>query len=171
MEKFLFLTLFIISLFVTMILYRKFVNKFPIKWWMSIVSFLVPTISIIYTNYFTLEFFVFCIVQEVLLILAFTDILYFEIDKKSYWLLLVLSFIMFINNALHPEVHLLDVAICPLIMYLIFWIFDKIFGIEKLGGADVKLMLILSFYYPATDIFSFVIVTSLSKLSFPASKA
>ena len=159
MENFLFLNLFIIRLFVTMILYRKFVNKFPIKWWMSIISFLVPTVSIIYTNYFTLEFFVFCIIQEVLLILAFTDILYFEIDKKSYWLLLVLSFIMFINNALYPEVHLLDVAICPLIMYLIFWIFDKIFGIEKLGGADVKLMLILSFYYPATDIFSFVIVT------------
>ena len=47
------------------------------------------------------------------------------------------------------------------VIYLCFWVFDIFLGIEKLGGADVKIMLILSFYYPSTDIFSFVIWTFL----------
>lgn len=151
------LSLFIFSFIVIDFVYYKFVNKFPIKKYMHFLSIIIPSVIICYTRFFTFEFFLFCAILEILTILSFTDILHFEIDKKSYWLLLVLCFTKILFTT--PEEVIMDAALSPIIMYFVFWLFDKLFGIENLGGADVKIMLILSFYYPATDIFSFVIWT------------
>lgn len=149
----LYFLLFFLGFIVIDLIYLKKINKFPIKKIMHLISIIIPSLCIIYTGYYNLEFFLFCAILEILLILGFTDITHFEIDKNSYWPLILFCTL----KPLLFTTSLFDFALSPIIVYCCFWIFDKIWGIEKLGGADVKILLILSFYYPATDIFSFVI--------------
>lgn len=151
--KIIYFLLFLLSFILIDFIYLKKINKFPIKKIWHISSIIIPTLCILYTGFYNFEFFLFCAILEILIILAFTDIKHFEIDKNSYWLLMLFCAI----KPIFFTVNLLDFALSPLIVYGCFWIFDKIWGIEKLGGADVKILLILSFYYPAKDIFSFVI--------------
>lgn len=151
--NFLYFSLFLIGFILIDLIYYKKINTFPISKIMHLVSIIIPTACIIYTKFYNFEFFIFCCLLEILIILAFTDIKHFQIDKNSYWLIILFSALQAIFFTTSP----LDFALSPLITYGCFWVFDKLWGIEKLGGADVKIMLILSFYYPATDIFSFVI--------------
>ena len=147
--------IFALNIILVDFVYYKFINKFPIKKWMHFVSIVIPLGCVLFTRFFTLEFFLFTLILEILLILAFTDVVFFEVDKRSYWLILLLSFVKVF--ALTTPDLIFDVALSPIVVYGAFWVFDKIFGIEKLGGADVKLILILSFYFNAMDVFSFII--------------
>lgn len=88
--------------------------------------------------------------------LAISDILYREIDPKSYIPLLLFSFAYcFIYGNLKSS--LLSLAATFLLM-LIYYKLGSWFG-EDIGGADVKLMLILSFFYGFSDIFMFLVTS------------
>lgn len=144
-------------------IYIRKINKFPIKKWKHLISIILPFLLLLYTNIYTIEFYIFLLILEILIILAFTDLKYLEIDGNSYWILIILSIVYFINN-LYLGINIEYVILSPIFMYVIFWIFDKVIGIENLGGADVKIILILSFYYPATMIFSFMVYMFLVSL-------
>ena len=79
------------------------------------------------------------------------DLKYLEISGKSYIFLLLpaISSIFLFRNGL-------SAIISFIIILVIFIIFDKIFGIEGFGGADVKILLILSFCFKLEDVFTFV---------------
>ena len=152
----LYLIIYLVSFIGIDFIYFKFIKEFPIKIWMHLISIVVPSGMIFYLNTFSIETFCYCTIMEILIILGFTDVLHFEISKNSYWLLLALCYASILLTT--SGASLFDAALSPIVMYFVFWVFDHLFGIEKLGGADVKLMLILSFYFDATELFQFVIL-------------
>ena len=62
-----------------------------------------------------------------------------------------------------------------MIIFAIFWIIDKIVGVEKIGGADVKILMILAItisYFDCVTLMglSFVIDVVLFMIKFPIDK-
>lgn len=144
--------LFVMILILTSILFNIFVKKFKIKKIYYIISIILPSICLLYTRWYVIEFLLFLIIFEILTILSFVDIKYLEIDGKSYSFILIPSIVQFLFFSKSYLLGILSV----LLVYFTFWIFDKMVGIEQLGGADVKIILILSLYFSASDIFSFI---------------
>lgn len=157
MDNIVLFLIFLVSLVVIDFIYFKWINKFQIKWFMHIISILVPLVCVIIFKEYTPKFLIFCLTLEVLMILGFKDIMYYEVERDSYWILFLLAFI----KILFFTTHIFEACLSPIVIYICFWVFDKIIGIEKLGGADVKIILIMSFYYCALDVFSFILYTFL----------
>lgn len=89
--------------------------------------------------------------------LSFTDYKYYEISGKSYWfIILPLLFLVLSNIPI-----LLQFVISFFIVFLLFLIVDKVIGIEKIGGADIKLLLLLSITIPYHDAFLFLMFSFL----------
>lgn len=76
----------------------------------------------------------------ILINLSIIDCEYFEISGKSYWYLFFPTIAILILN--YPI--MLEHLISFIIIFSIFWIIDKIVGVEKIGGADVKILMILA---------------------------
>lgn len=153
--------LFFILLGISMIFNIIFINflekrlRSPIKY--QIISFLVSLIPVYFIETKTLESILFINVFFILLIYSFIDIKFFELSNKHYILLIIYSILSFVLSFFSDTyiLHLLSVFA----VYVTFFIFDKFVGIEKLGGADVKVMLILSLYFEATDVLFFTLIT------------
>lgn len=147
MEKFIFLgILFFINL-VTLLIIKDF--KCPLKY--HLFSFLISGSLVFFIIDYNIHSLLFLSVLELLLITSFMDIVHYEVSSRIYYLLFLFSFLQFIFSTSRVESILSVFAV-----FVTFWIFDKFVGIEKLGGADVKIMLILSFYFIASDVLLFV---------------
>lgn len=149
MNIFLFsIILFLVNLFVFLI-NKDF--KCPKKY--HLFAFLIVEIMIFFLQEFSLHSLLFLILFEIMIILSFVDIVHFEINSKMYWVLFIPCLIQFISS-----ISLVESFLSVFAVYVTFWIFDKFVGIEKLGGADVKIMLILSFYFLASEVLLFVLL-------------
>lgn len=120
--------------------------------------FIVLIISLlngIYTIYFeriSLAQICLVIITLILTNLSFTDFKYYEISGKSYWFLIIpVGIYMFVNN-IYP---FWKCIISGIVMFIILFIIDKLVGIERIGGADVKLLMITSFMFSIYEILIF----------------
>ena len=107
----------------------------------------------------------------ILINLSVIDCKYYEISGKSYWFLLFPSIAIVILN--YPI--FLEHLISFLIIFLIFWVIDKIVGVEKIGGADVKILMILAMtisYFDCITLMglSFIIDVVFFMIKFPIDK-
>lgn len=105
--------------------------------------------------------------------LSIIDCKYYEISGDSYWFLIPPVILYAISNGMYPAWACL---ISGLLTLGIMMLTDKIIGIEKIGGADVKLMLITALmfsYYEiliymlfifASDIIIFIISFMVNKI-------
>lgn len=103
--------------------------------------------------------------------LSFIDCKYYEVSGHSYWFLLLPALTIPILNY---DIFL-EYIICAILYFVFFFIVDKIVGIEKIGGADVKILLILALTISFWDSFSllaisFLLDTILFILKFPIDK-
>jgi hypothetical protein len=99
---------------------------------------------------FSLVLLPYSLILLTLINLSFIDCKYFEISGHSYWFLLLPTIAIVI---LSYETMILNLA-SFLILFGVFWIIDKIVGIEKIGGADVKILLILALTVSFFETFS-----------------
>ena len=107
----------------------------------------------------------------ILINLSIIDCKYFEISGKSYWYLFFPTIAILILN--YPI--MLEHLISFLIIFLIFWVIDKIVGVEKIGGADVKILMILALSITFFDSItllglSFVFDVAFFMIKFPIDK-
>ena len=147
LEKLIFISVLLLINLVSIFLIKDF--KCPIKY--HIVSFLLSGSLVFFVKSFDINSIIFLSLLELLLIVSFMDIIHYEISSRVYILVAIPCLLQFIFSSSKIESILSVFAI-----YVTFWAFDKFVGIEKLGGADVKLMLILSFYFLASDVLLFV---------------
>lgn len=146
-EKLIFIfILFLINL-ITLIFIKDF--RCPKKY--HIISFLISASLVFFLKELNINSILFLNIFELLIIVSFMDIIYYEISSRVYILIAIPCILQFIFSSSKIESLLSVFAI-----YITFWAFDKFVGIEKLGGADVKIMLILSFYFLASDVLLFV---------------
>lgn len=88
--------------------------------------------------------------------LSIIDFKFFEISGKSYYFLIIPIIVYMFTNNMYPWWTCL---ISGILMLLFFMILDKIIGIEKIGGADVKLMLLGALMFTYYDLLLFVCFT------------
>ena len=127
------------------------VNDFKIKNYFYLISPIITFIIPFLLNKNSLINLPLYLIIQTLINLSMIDLKYLEISGKSYIFLLLpaISSIFLFRNGL-------SAIISFIIILVIFIIFDKIFGIEGFGGADVKIILILSFCFKLEDVFTFV---------------
>lgn len=87
--------------------------------------------------------------------LAITDYKYYEISGKSYYFLYPPIAVYIFSNTMYKWYECL--ISCAIIFVLLF-IIDKIVGVEKIGGADIKLMLLTSLLFSYSEIMILTIV-------------
>lgn len=127
------------------------VNDFKLKNYFYLISPIITfIIPFLLNNNHLINLPLYLIIQT-LINLSMIDLKYLEISGKSYIFLLLpaISSIFLFRNGL-------SAIISFIIILVIFIIFDKIFGIEGFGGADVKILLILSFCFKLEDVFTFI---------------
>lgn len=88
--------------------------------------------------------------------LSISDIVYREIDPKTYIPLSCLSIVYCVTYG-NLISSVLSFLVSLVLMFIYFKLGNK-FG-EEMGGADIKLILILSLFYNFDDIFMFLIWT------------
>lgn len=143
----------ILGLFIINLTYKKINKEYKIKNKYHFLSFLISVFIVFLLKEVSFSSIIFIVLLESLLLLSFTDVKHFEISNKLYLFLIIPSILRFAFSTSYLE----SIA-SVLIVYITFWIFDKFIGIEKLGGADVKIILILSFYFLANDVLVFILL-------------
>ena len=150
-----YISLLIFNLFFINFFERKL--RCPIKY--QVFSVILGTVPLIINKDLTLNAFVFTLLFEVLLIYAFIDIKFFELSNWHYLIVIFYALFGFVLSFLSHEylLHLVSFFI----MYATFFVFDKFVGIEKLGGADVKVMLSIALFFSAVDVLYFILMVFL----------
>ena len=85
------------------------------------------------------------------------DCKYYEISGNSYWFLLLPSIAIMAISYKTMYLNLFSF----LLLFILFWIIDKLIGVEKIGGADVKILLILALTITFFDTFTLLAVSFL----------
>lgn len=101
-------------------------------------------------EYVPLTLIPFSLILVILINLSFIDCKYYEISGHSYWFLLIPALITVPLAGPTFYENLLGFVMS----FAFFWVIDKIIGIEKIGGADVKILMILAFTISVFDFFS-----------------
>jgi Flp pilus assembly protein protease CpaA len=149
--------LVIILIVLYQFIYQKLINKFVLNnkalVVIGIISIIVSTLLFLYIKNISFLLFIGIILCFTGLIdLSVTDFKYYEIDPKAYYFILVPVLIIAGCNYLRIWENLISFGL----VFIVFELIDKLFGIEKLGGADVKLLLILSIGIPYYNVFMFL---------------
>ena len=121
-----------------------FIKDFTVKkYWYFIsvlLTFLVCVAYYYFSGVFGLKVLPYALNLLILINMSIVDCEYFEVDGKSYWFLFLPTLaIPILNHYIFAEY-----LFSFLLMFAVFWIIDKIIGVEKIGGADVKILLILA---------------------------
>lgn len=145
--------------FIYQITWIKKINDFKLKNFYYIFSFLI-VIGYMFLfdkiiepiNYSHIPYFLIFLVMTNLSII---DCKYYEISGKSYGFIIVpaLSMIIFQKSLFWQPL------LGFIIIFILFFLIDKIVGIEKIGGADVKLLLLLCLTIPYYDVFMLLFIT------------
>ena len=129
-------------------------GKFPIKKIWYPLAYILPVISILFSSSDNLVVLATTAsIEAQLVLLAGEDIDWLEIDGFSYLPIAIPALIQFCTF----PTGVFFTILTPIFMYVTLFIFDKIIGIENIGGADCKLLLLLSFVIPADGVVDFVI--------------
>lgn len=171
-----YVAIFLIALF----LYNTFIeDRFKLTKSFYIVSTVISSLLIVFINALVpnITIYTSCIYHFLityLIILTFTDIQHYEISSKSYYFILIPVLVKILIG------RSIKVPIINIIMsFVVLFLLEKInYYISKstnpkiteyetgLGGADIKLLLILSLILPKYSIFSFLIFTMFFGLMF-----
>lgn len=138
----------IIAISASMLLYQifwyLFIKEFKVKNIFYLLSVIITGVVLGGYYYFNqnigLELIPYSLILLILINLSIIDCKYYEIDGKSYWYLLLPTIAVLILSYEKMALHLFSF----ILIYGIFWLIDKAVGIERIGGADVKILLILS---------------------------
>lgn len=89
------------------------------------------------------------------------DCKYFEISGKSYYFLIIpILGYMFVNPLFSP----ISLIVSFIMILILMMLSDKLIGIEKIGGADVKLLLTMSLLFSYYEIVTIVFIIFLTNL-------
>lgn len=138
----------IVAISASVLLYQVFwylfIKEFKVKNIFYLVSIILTGVGLGAYYYFSqtigLELIPYALILLILVNLSIVDCKYFEVDGKSYWYLLLPTIAVLILTYEELALHLFSF----ILIYGIFWLIDKAVGVEKIGGADVKILLILS---------------------------
>lgn len=93
--------------------------------------------------------------------MAIIDCKYFEISGKSYYFLIIpILGYMFTNPIFSP----ISLIVSFIMILILMMLSDKLIGIEKIGGADVKLLLTMSLLFSYYEIVTIVFIIFLTNL-------
>lgn len=93
--------------------------------------------------------------------MAIIDCKYFEISGKSYYFLIIpILGYMFANPLFSP----ISLIVSFIMILILMMLSDKLIGIEKIGGADVKLLLTMSLLFSYYEIVTIVFIIFLTNL-------
>lgn len=141
------------------LLWIKLVNEFPLSkktyLTISVILILLNMSYSIYFNDFSVWQICTILISMILTNLSIIDYKYYEISGKSYYFLIPIIIIFIFTNGMFNWWTCLISGVC---MFLLFFIIDKIVGIEKIGGADVKLMLLISLMFSYYEILILVLL-------------
>lgn len=87
--------------------------------------------------------------------LSFVDCKHYEVSGRSYWFLLIPACAILFMQGNQLYLNLLSFVL----MFCTFWIIDKLVGIEKIGGADIKILFILALTITMWDSLMLVILS------------
>ena len=150
------ITINILSVILYQIIWYQIIRDFKVKKIFYILSpFLYGIILGIYYYFYNsvpLTLVPFSFILLTLINLSFIDCKYYEISGQSYWFLIVPA----LATVLLAGPHFYENILGFVISFVFFWIIDKIIGIEKIGGADVKILMILSLTMSFFDFFALV---------------
>lgn len=94
------------------------------------------------------------LISTTMMNLSIADIKYYEISGKSYYFFIVPILILFAFNLQDVMQYLISL----LIITSVFFLTDKIIGLG-IGGADIKLMMILSLTISLFDVLTFMLLS------------
>ena len=148
-----------ISIILYQILWYFLIPDFKIR---NIFYFLSPIITMGFLGiwYFYHQMIDISLIPYLLIILtlsnlSFVDCKYYEVSGKSYWFLLVPACVILFMTGNQMYLNLLSFVL----MFATFWIIDKLVGIEKIGGADIKILFILALTITMWDSLMLVILS------------
>lgn len=155
LNKYLILGLAAVILPTIQFIFLKTCKEFQSKnKWIYLLSIIIPIILLFYSR--DLRWYdIFLSASYMILInLSISDVLYREIDPIAYNFLIIFALINICVIAF-PLSNLLSLIITYISMYLYYKLGVKFK--ENTGGADIKIFLILSCYYPFDFVFMFLI--------------
>lgn len=151
-------------IFLYQLIFYKTIQNFKLSKTELIISALSVSImaSLLYIYYNYINIYIVCsfLTLTGMVNLSLTDIKYLEVDHLSYYFIAAPCLLM----AVFSDEPLWEFALSLAFTFVVFFIIDKIFGIEGMGGADVKLLLSLSISVPYYDTFFFLFAAFLINL-------
>ena len=167
------LIMFLCSLLFQVIFFIR-VKEFRVNKLFYLLSIIIANVVMFICFEYSPLFLPLLLVIQTLLILSFIDIFYLEVDPKSYIYLIIPTIVMiFITNRFLPALFSF------LFVFFVLFIMEKLnetvynfnlrrnkdgFDLERvedyggIGGADIKIMLILCTWFNLMDAFSFLFV-------------
>ena len=153
--------LIVASILLYQLLFWVFIKDFKVKNICYILSPILTGVILGLYYYFSRSFNVsllpYSLILVVLINLSFIDCKYYEISGNSYWFLLLPSIAIMAISYKTMYLNLFSF----LLLFILFWIIDKLIGVEKIGGADVKILLILALTITFFDTFTLLAVSFL----------
>ncbi len=154
--------IYFLEIFASLFILNFFDKRFKISFKYQVFSIITSVLSLLYiTSVYKLniEVTIFSTMFLLLMYFSFIDIKYYELANLHYLLIGLFSLAGFIFSIFSGTfmLHILSF----IAVFGTFLAFDKFIGIEKLGGADVKVMMVMAVYFEITDVLYFVLMTFL----------